>query len=201
MGYSSSFFEQNTGATTDQALTTGMTCLWEGRTSRQGGVAYEYRTAAWRRGPVFRIYMLNSYSVSSSALCAIAHWSGRSSIPEIAVLEPTGLWNTGFPACAGNDSGEDVKPHSRGAFSRPSFAKRCPSEKRGRRECRALAAPAASWAEKGRRPTSKFTTGKAERSALPAQWLYGLLRALPGVSGLLAPVACGSPANLTPASR
>jgi hypothetical protein len=116
MGYSSSFFEQNTGATTDQALTTGMTCLWEGRTSRQGGVAYEYRTAAWRRGPVFRIYMLNSYSVSSSALCAIAHWSGRSSIPEIAVLEPTGLWNTGFPACAGNDSGEDVKPHSRGAI-------------------------------------------------------------------------------------
>ena len=28
--------------------------------------------------------------------------------------------------------------------------------------------------------------------ALPAQWLYGLLRALPGVPGLLAPVANGS---------
>jgi hypothetical protein len=29
----------------------------------------------------------NAYSVSSSALCAIAHWGGRSSIPETAVIE------------------------------------------------------------------------------------------------------------------
>src|SRR6201994_2188316 len=68
----------------------------------------------------------------------------------------------------------------------------------GRRECRALAAPAASWAEKGRRPASIVTTGKAERSALPAQWLDGLLRALPGVPGFLAPVANRSLCSLDP---
>jgi len=28
--------------------------------------------------------------LSSSALCAIAHWGGRSSIPETAVIEPIG---------------------------------------------------------------------------------------------------------------
>ncbi len=38
---------------------------------------------------------------------------------------------------------EDVKQHSRGAISRPGFASSvAPSENRGRRECRALAAPA-----------------------------------------------------------
>jgi hypothetical protein len=37
--------------------------------------------------------------------------------------------------------------------------------------------------------------------ALPAQWLYGLLRALPGVPGLLAPVALStSGQGLIPAS-
>src|SRR5581483_2719214 len=34
--------------------------------------------------------------------------------------------------------------------------------------------------------------------ALPAQWLYGLLRALPGVPGLLAPIAAQSLARLDP---
>src|SRR5215213_9314924 len=31
-----------------------------------------------------------AYSVSSSALCAIAHWGGRSSIPETAMMETIG---------------------------------------------------------------------------------------------------------------
>ncbi|UPJ49453.1 hypothetical protein IVB30_42170 [Bradyrhizobium sp. 200] len=30
----------------------------------------------------------DEHSVSSSALCAIAHWGGRSSIPETPVIEP-----------------------------------------------------------------------------------------------------------------
>jgi hypothetical protein len=34
--------------------------------------------------------------------------------------------------------------------------------------------------------------------ALPAQWLYGLLRALPGVPGFLAPIAAQSLARLDP---
>jgi hypothetical protein len=40
--------------------------------------------------------------------------------------------------------------------------------------------------------TRYVTTGEPTRPALPAQWLYGLLRALPGVPGLLAPVVSGS---------
>ena len=50
---------------------------------------------------------------------------------------------------------------------RPGFAIRCPSGERGRRECRALNAPAASWAEKGRRPTSIVTTGSPKHSGIP----------------------------------
>ncbi len=93
---------------------------------------------------------------------------------------------------------EDVTPRSRGGDS-PEFCNLVSLWKgRGRRECRAPAAPAASWAEKGRRPTSVVTTGEAERSALPAQWLYGLLRALPGVPGLLAPVPPGLNPGIDP---
>ena len=40
-GYSSSFFEQNTGQTRDQALTNGMKCLRERRTSTKLRVAHE----------------------------------------------------------------------------------------------------------------------------------------------------------------
>jgi hypothetical protein len=43
---------------------------------------------------------------------------------------------------------------------------------------------------------------RPKHPALPAQWLYGLLRALPGVSGFLATVAAQIALNnLTPASR
>ena len=41
--------------------------------------------------------------------------TGRSSIPETSVLEPRRLWDAGCPACAGHDSGEDERRHSRGA--------------------------------------------------------------------------------------
>jgi len=46
----------------------------------------------------------------------IAREGGRSSIPETAVLEPRGLWDTG-PVKPGHDSGGDVTPHSRGTFA------------------------------------------------------------------------------------
>jgi hypothetical protein len=55
--------------------------------------------------------------------------------------------------------------------------------------------------EEGRKAHKECHYRLAENiPALPAQWLYGLLRALPGVSGLIATVARIS-ANLTPASR
>jgi hypothetical protein len=34
------------------------------------------------------------------------------------------------------------------------------------------------------------TTGSAEHPAFPAQWLYGVLRALPGAPGFLATIIC-----------
>src|ERR1700758_401941 len=56
----------------------------------------------------------------------------------------------------------------------------------GRRECSgARPHPQSSWAER-KMPTSR-QAGR-NRPALPAQWLYGLLRALPGVPGLLATI-------------
>jgi len=55
------------------------------------------------------------------------------------------LWNTGSPACAGDD-GWDMRPRSRGA-DRPRFAGTLPLlRKGGRRESRMRAAPAVSHA-------------------------------------------------------
>ncbi len=89
--------------------------------------------------------------------------------------------------CARND--EDMRRRSRGAISRPSHGIRRPSRREG-------AGNAGRWPHpqprlQWKKQTSVVTTGKTERSALPAQWFLRLLRALPGVSGLLASVACG----------
>jgi hypothetical protein len=72
---------------------------------------------------------------------------------------------------------------------RPGFAISTSSESRGRRECRVLNCTRSLVGSKGSRPTSIVTTGTGRTSALPAQWFYGLLRALPGVPGLLASIA------------
>ena len=47
--------------------------------------------------------------------------------------------------------------------------------------------PQSSWAEKEECP--QVVRQGRNRTALPAQWLYGLLRALPGVPGFLATIA------------
>src|ERR1700692_1445458 len=82
--------------------------------------------------------------------------------------------------------------HSRGMIC-PSFAKNVLlSEIRGRRECRALDAPVASRAEKGRKHTSSSHhghTGNTRHS--PRNGFNKLLRALPGEPGLFATVASG----------
>src|SRR5262249_3483989 len=58
----------------------------------------------------------------------------------------------------------------------------------GRRECRALAAPIASFAnEKSKR--AQLPQVCRNSPAFPARWSCRLLRALPGVSGFLATVA------------
>jgi hypothetical protein len=72
--------------------------------------------------------------------------------------------------------------------------------KRGSRECRMHAAPAVSRAM-GRRKRTRAYRFSGGTPAFPAQWLYGLYRALPGRAGLVVTVAGGmASANLTPAS-
>src|SRR5689334_1101461 len=71
---------------------------------------------------------------------------------------------------------------------RPSFASAFTLQKiRGRREDRVPAAPAAPCAKIARKAHTGITTGKAESPAFPAQWFYGLLRALPGEPACLPP--------------
>jgi hypothetical protein len=89
-------------------------------------------------------------------------------------------------------------PHSRGAIC-PEFCKnRSPRDNRGRRECRMPNAPAASCVKKQTHERSHHGhTGN--HPAFPAQWFYGLLRALPGDHACLTPSPALLIADLTPA--
>ena len=62
-----------------------------------------------------------------------------------------------------------------------------PLLKRGRRECRVHAAPAVSCAKNCALWRTRAYRFSGNTPASPAQWLYGLLRALPGGAGLLSP--------------
>jgi hypothetical protein len=80
----------------------------------------------------------------------------------------------------------DTRPHSRGG-RRPRFAFRCPSkEGAGNAGC---ALHPRSRVQKAERKSHTSIQGSGGNPTFPAQWLYGLLRALPGVSGFLASVA------------
>src|SRR5690242_14731485 len=77
-------------------------------------------------------------------------------------------------------------PYSSRHASRPSFAPKLSLlENRGRREGRVQAAPMARQQQK---KLAAVTTGLAEHPAFPAQWLYGLWRALPGARAFLPPL-------------
>jgi hypothetical protein len=78
----------------------------------------------------------------------------------------------------------------------------CPSEIRGRRECRVLQPPPTAPRAIEKEHTSLVTTGEAVSPAFPAQWFYGFLRDLPGVRDFLVTVIGAMQsivANLTPA--
>ena len=62
-----------------------------------------------------------------------------------------------------------------------------PERKRGRRECRVLAAPAVSRARCTWRMRTRAYRYSRSIPAFPARWLYGLCRALPGDEFLLPP--------------
>ena len=76
------------------------------------------------------------------------------------------------------------------AFSRHDFARVLhfvvPLSDRGRRESRALTAPAAPCAKK--KNAHGLVRYSRDIPAFPAQWLYDLLRALPGERRLLSPL-------------
>jgi hypothetical protein len=67
-----------------------------------------------------------------------------------------------------------------------------PSETRGRREDRVRAAPAVSRAIVIRQKRTRAYRFSGGNPAFPAQWFYGLFRALPGDRALLTPSPAGS---------
>jgi hypothetical protein len=78
------------------------------------------------------------------------------------------------------------------AFPRRVFARvmhrRCPSMRRGRRECRVHAAPTALLAKR-KKTQARSPQVRRNHSGTPCAMALRLLRALLGVPGLLAPVA------------
>ena len=79
-----------------------------------------------------------------------------------------------------------MKQYSRGMIC-PSSAKLSPSKPRGRRECRMLVAPAALRASEKSTQASHHRYAETVRHSLRDG--LRLIRALPGVPGLIAPVA------------
>ena len=76
-----------------------------------------------------------------------------------------------------------------------------PSESRGRRESRVRAAPAVSRAKGNKQKRTRAYRFSGSSPAFPAQWFYGLYRALLGEPSSIATVACRiASASLAPAS-
>ena len=94
--------------------------------------------------------------------------TGRSSIPETAVLEPRGRGVLGRPVKPGDDSEcvvlalpfPNIASPSRGTIAR-GLRKHSPSQNRGSRECRVRAAPAVSCARCTKKSAHEHT-GSAE---------------------------------------
>ena len=78
---------------------------------------------------------------------------------------------------------------SRRCFARAFPTSFAPLSKRGRRECRVRAAPAVSCAKNVHIGAHEHT-GQRNTPTSPAQWSYGVLRALPGERIRLVTVAC-----------
>ena len=89
-------------------------------------------------------------------------------------------------AFLGTTSG-DSRSHSRDTIFARALQIHRPSPKRGRRESRALTAPAAPRAMVVKNAHG-FDRYSRDIPAFPAQWLYDLLRALPGERRFLSPL-------------
>jgi len=89
------------------------------------------------------------------------------------------LWNTGSPACAGDDDWMWSRILA-AQCARVLHLRLALVENWGRREDRVLAAPAVSRAICANKNCTRAYRAAGNTPAFPAQWLYGLLRALPG---------------------
>src|SRR5260370_40900303 len=92
------------------------------------------------------------------------------------------------------NSQEDTRPPSRGAM-RPSCAETIRPEYRGRRECRALGAPAAARGVVNTRVSHHGHTGNTRHS--PRNGFNGVLRPPPGARAFLSPSSGVHSTNLT----
>jgi hypothetical protein len=138
-----------------------------------------------RRGPRSHAGVL--YLVVKQLRDVIARGGGRSSIPETAVMESRGLWNTRCPACAGHDSERDVTPHSRGAIASGSCKSMSLLKHRGRREHRMLAAPAGLACKESALCARQATTGQPKQSGVPCAMALRLIARSPRGTGLVSP--------------
>src|SRR6266403_3051468 len=90
-------------------------------------------------------------------------------------------------------------PRSRGTMCPRFCINRSRLDHRGRRECRVPNAPTASRAKLAKAHERSHHRYTGNRPAFPAQWFYGLLRALPGDQACLTPSPALLLADLTPA--
>src|SRR3984885_14817910 len=122
-----------------------------------------------------------------------------------ALLRTHGVWVLAPRAQLRTRRGRrDIGPHSRDSILSESFNFVRASSNRGRREDRVRAAPAVSCALMHRKMRTRAYRFSGNTPAFPAQWLYGLYRALPGESEPLATIAPGRRwplKDLTPAIR
>src|SRR6202047_2334122 len=104
-----------------------------------------------------------------------------------------------FPRDRGGYKHEDERPPSRGAM-RPRFAGNfltLQSEGAGNTGCTLHPRSRVQQCTKKRTRAYRFSGGNP---AFPAQWFYGLFRALPGDRAFLSPSSARLSANLMPAS-
>ena len=92
----------------------------------------------------------------------------------------------------------DTRPRSRGTTC-PRLAFRCPSKKEGAGNAGCTLHPR-SRVQRVERKLHTSIQGSGGNPTFPAQWLYGLLRALLGDRAFLPPSLANESANLTPAS-
>jgi hypothetical protein len=111
-----------------------------------------------RRVPLTRCYVSGAWRPDSRPALHFFRFSFQTANPTVVArldraiqysrdvrVHPRGLWNTGSPAFAGDDSERQTPNSSRHDCAR-ALHRHCPSENGGRRECRVLTAPAASRA-------------------------------------------------------